>query len=100
MIVLGAGALFATIAARRVGGWSGCLLRTLLGYGFGSFIFAVGSATCSGCGASRLSPLVQTTLAASVAAGRLYCRGVDVSMLIQNIVPGQKLYQLAGGRPW
>ena len=53
MIARGVGVLCATIAVRRVGGWSGFLLRTLLGYGFGSFIFAAGTATCSGCEASR-----------------------------------------------
>ena len=100
MIARGAGVLLAIIAARRVGGWSGYLLRTLLGYGPGSFIFAGGCATISGCGASRLRPLVQTTIAASVAAGRLYSRWVDIPVLIKNVVAGQKLYQLAGGRPW
>ena len=98
MIARGAGVLCAIIAARRVDGWSGCLLRTLLGYGFGSFISAVGSATCSGCGASRLGPLVQTTIAASVAAGSLYGSQIDVPVLIQDIVPGQQLYELPGSR--
>ena len=98
MIVRGAGVLCAIIAARRVGGWSGYLLRTLLGYGLGSFIFAGGRATISGCGASRLRPLVQTTLAASVAAGRLYGGRIDVPVLIEDVVPSQKLYELAGGR--
>ena len=98
MIARGVGVLCATIAARHVGGWSGFLLRTLLGYGFGSFIFAAGTATCSGSGASRLGPLVQGALAANVAAGRLYGGLIDVPVLIQNIVAGQELYQLAGGR--
>ena len=98
MIARGAGVLCAIIAARRVGGWSGYLLRTLLGSGLGSFIFAGGCATISGCGASRLSPLVQTTIAASVAAGSIYRGRVDIPMLIQNVVTGQKLYQLTGSR--
>ena len=98
MIVRGVGGLFAIIAARRVGGWSGFLLRTLLGYGSGSFIFAAGSAICSGYGASRLSPLLQGALAAGVAAGRLYGGQIDIPILVQNVVPGQKLYELAGGR--
>ena len=130
MIARGVGVLCATIAARRVGGWSGFLLRTLLGYGFGSFIFAAGTATCSGYGASRggwrpgpelavdeasltrgllvelargysercLGPLVQGALAANVAAGRLYGGHIDVPVLIQDIVAGQKLDKLTGGR--
>ena len=116
MIARGVGVLCATIAARRVGGWSGLLLRTLLGYGFGSFIFAAGTATCSGYGASRavwaessmvgpllqglfrLGPVVQGALAANVAAGRLYGGLIDVPVLIQDIVAGQKLDKLAGGR--
>ena len=98
MIARGAGVLRAIIAVRRVGGWSGFLLRTLLGYGFGSFISAVGSATCSGYGASRLGPLLQAALAAGVAAGRLYGGQVDIPVLIQDVVPSQKLYELAGGR--
>ena len=97
MIARGVGVLLATIAARRVGGWSGFLLRTLLGYGFGSFIFAAGTAACSGYGASRLGPLVQGALATGVAAGRLYGALIDVPVLIQDIVPGQKLNKLAGG---
>ena len=123
MIVRGAGVLCAIIAARRVGGWSGFLLRTLLGFGFGSFISAAGSATCSGYGASRavpgiygdrrqdlllglcqwfpvngLGPLLQAALAAGVAAGRLYGGQIDIPVLIKNIVPSQKLHKLAGGR--
>ena len=98
MSALGAGALLATIVARYVGGWSGFLLRTLLGYGFGSFIFAAGTATCSGYGASRLGPLVQGALAASVAAGRLYGGLIDVPVLIEYVVAGQKLDKLTGGR--
>ena len=98
MSALGVGVLCATIAARRVGGWSGLLLRTLLGYGFGSFIFAAGTATCSGYGASRLGPLVQGALAANVAAGRLYGGLIDVPVLIQDIVSCEKLDKLAGGR--
>ena len=98
MIARGVGVLCATIAARRVGGWSGFLLRTLLGYGFGSFIFAAGTATCSGYGASRLGPLVQGALTASVGAGRLYCRKINIPVLIENIVSRQKLYELTGGR--
>ena len=98
MSVRGVGVLCAIIAARRVGGWSGCLLRTLLGYGLGSFIFAGGCATISGCGASRLGPLLQAALAAGVAAGRLYGGQVDIPVLIQDVVPSQKLYELAGGR--
>ena len=98
MSALGAGALLATIVARYVGGWSGFLLRTLLGYGFGSFIFAAGTATCSGYGASRLGPLLQAALAAGIAAGRLYGGQVDIPVLIQDVVPSQKLYELAGGR--
>ena len=62
------------------------------------FIFAAGSATCSGYGASRLGPLLQAALAAGVAAGRLYGGQIDIPVLIQDVVPGQKLYELAGGR--
>ena len=106
MSALGAGALLATIVARRVGGWSGFLLRTLLGYGFGSFIFAAGTATCSGCEASRavwaessvIGPLVQGALATGVAAGRLYGGLIDVPVLIEYVVAGQKLHELTGGR--
>ena len=130
MIARGAGVLCATIAARRVGGWSGLLLRTLLGYGFGSFIFAAGTATCSGCEASRggwrpgpefavdearlargllvelargyserwLGPLVQGALAANVAAGRLYGGLIQVPVLINDVVAGQKLDELTGRR--
>ena len=110
MIARGVGVLCATIAARRVGGWSGCILRTLLGYGFGSFIFAAGTATCSGYGASSfveparrygercLGPLVQGALASGVAAGRLYGGLIEIPVLINDVVAGQKLYQLAGGR--
>ena len=130
MIARGVGVLCATIAARRVGGWRGILLRTLLGYGFGSFIFAAGTATCSGYGASRggwrsgpelaideasltrgllvelargysercIGPLVQGALAANVAAGSLYGSLIEVPVLINDVVAGQKLYELAGGR--
>jgi len=117
MIALGAGVLCATIAARRVGGWSGLLLRTLLGYGFGSFIFAAGTATCSGCEASRggwtpgpelavdearlargLLVLVQGALTANVAAGSLYGSLIEVPVLINDVVAGQKLYELARSR--
>ena len=96
LIVRGAGVLCAIIAARRVGGWSGYLLRTLLGSGLGSFIFAGGCATISGCGASRL--LLQGALAAGVVAGRLYGGQIDIPVLIKDIVPSQKLNKLAGGR--
>ena len=98
MSARGVGVLCATIAARRVGGWSGLLLRTLLGYGFGSFIFAAGTATCSGYGASRLGPLVQGALAAGVAAGRLYGGLIEIPVLINDVVAGQKLHELTGGR--
>ena len=99
LIVRGAGVLCAIIAARRVGGWSGFLLRTLLGYGFGSFISAAGSAICSGCVAFRaLSPLVQTTLAASIAAGSLYGGLIEIPVLINDVVAGQKLDELTGRR--
>ena len=98
MIARGVGVLCATIAARRVGGWRGILLRTLLGYGFGSFIFAAGTATCSGCGASRLGPLVQGALAANVAAGSLYGSLIEVPVLINDVVAGQKLDELTGRR--
>ena len=98
MSALGAGALLATIVARRVGGWSGLLLRTLLGYGFGSFIFAAGTATCSGYGASRLGPLVQGALASGVAAGRLYGGLIEIPVLINDVVAGQKLDELTGRR--
>ena len=117
MIARGVGVLCATIAARRVGGWSGFLLRTLLGYGFGSFIFAAGTATCSGYGASRggwrpgpelavdearlargLLVLVQGALAAGVATGRLYGGLIEIPVLINDIVTGQKLYELTGRR--
>ena len=98
MIARGVGVLCATIAARHVGGWSGFLLRTLLGYGFGSFIFAAGTATCSGYGASRLGPLVQSALAAYVAACSLYGGLIQVPVLINDVVAGQKLYELARGR--
>ena len=98
MIARGVGVLCATIAARRVGGWSGLLLRTLLGYGFGSFIFAAGTATCSGYGASRLGPLVQGARAAGVAAGSLYGGLIEIPVLIKDIVPGQKLNELTGRR--
>ena len=94
----GVGVLCATIAARRVGGWSGLLLRTLLGYGFGSFIFAAGTATCSGYGASRLGPRVQAALAASEAAGSLYGGLIEIPVFIEDVVAGQKLHELAGGR--
>ena len=97
MIVRGVGVLCATIAVRRVGGWSGLLLRTLLGYGFGSFTFVAGTATCSGYGASRLGPLLQGALAAGVAAGRLYGGRIDVPVLIQNVVSREKLDKLTGG---
>ena len=119
MSVLAAGGLLATLCVSRVGGWRGFLLRTLLGYGFGSFIFAAGTATCSGYGASRagrrpgpelavdearlargLLVLVQGALAAGVAAGRLYGGLIDVPVLIQDIVAGQKLDKLAGGCTW
>ena len=113
MIARGVGVLCATIAARRVGGWRGILLRTLLGYGVGSFIFAAGTATCSGCEASRggwrpgpelavdearlargLLVLVQDALAnaplaAGVFARGLYRRFIDVAVLIQNVVAGE-----------
>ena len=98
MIARGVGVLCATIAARRVGGWSGLLLRTLLGYGFGSFIFAAGTATCSGYGASRLGPLVQGALAAGVAAGRFYGGLIEIPVLINDVVAGQKLHELTGRR--
>ena len=117
MIARGAGVLCATIAARRVGGWRGILLRTLLGYGFGSFIFAAGTATCSGYGASRggwrpgpelavdearlargLLVLVQGALAAGVAAGSLYGGLIEIPVLIHDVVAGQKLHELTGGR--
>ena len=122
MSALGVGALLATIVARRVGGWSGLLLRTLLGYGFGSFIFAAGTATCSGYGASRggwrpgpelavhtlgslargffvgLGPVVQSALASGVATGRLYGGLIQVPVLINDVVAGQKLHELTGGR--
>ena len=122
MSAIGAGVLCATIAARRVGGGSGLLLRTLLGYGFGSFISAGGRATISGCGASRrgwrpgpefavdelrplarsrlvgVGPRVQGALAAGGAAGRLYGGLIDVPVLIQDIVAGQKLDKLTGSR--
>ena len=110
------------LVARRVGGWSGCLLRTLLGYGFGSFIFAAGTATCSGYGASRggwrpgpelavhtlrslargffvgLGPVVQSALASGVAAGSLYGSLIQVPVLINDVVAGQKLDELTGRR--
>ena len=117
MIARGVGVLCATIAARRVGGWRGILLRTLLGYGFGSFIFAAGTATCSGYGASRggwspgpelavdearlargLLVLVKGALTANVAAGSLYGGLIEVPVLINDVVAGQKLYELTGGR--
>ena len=98
MSVRGVGVLCAIIAARRVGGWSGYLLRTLLGYGLGSFILAGGCATISGCGASRLGPLVQSALAAYVAACSLYGGLIQVPVLINDVVAGQKLYELARGR--
>ena len=101
MSARGVGVLCATIAARRVGGWSGFLLRTLLGYGFGSFIFAAGTATCSGCEASRavwLGPLVQGALAAGVAAGSLYGGLIEIPVLINDIVAGQKLDEGSGRR--
>ena len=130
MSARGVGVLCVTIAARRVGGWSGFLLRTLLGYGFGSFIFAAGTATCSGCEASRavwaessviaplvvgwwpgpelavdearlargLLVLVQGALAAGVATGRLYGGLIEIPVLINDVVAGQKLHELTGGR--
>ena len=110
MSARGVGVLCATIAARRVGGWRGFLLRTLLGFGFGSFISAAGTATCSGCGASSLvelapgyserwlGPLVQGALASGVAAGRLYGGLIQVPVLINNVVAGQKLDELTGRR--
>ena len=98
MSALVVGGLLATIVARRVGGWRGVLLRTLLGYGFGSFIFAAGTATCSGYGASRLGPLVQGARAAGVAAGSLYGGLIEIPVLINDVVSRQKLHELTGGR--
>ena len=43
-------------------------------------------------------PDIQAALAAGIAAGRLYGGQVDIPVLIQDVVPSQKLYELAGGR--
>ena len=49
-------------------------------------------------GLFRLGPLVQGALAANVAAGSLYGGLIDVPVLIEDVVAGQKLDKRAGGR--
>ena len=87
MSALAVGGLVTTLCVRRVGGWRGLLLRTLLAYGFGSFAFVGGVATISGYGASRagrwVGPLIQGVLATSVGTGRLYSSGIDIPVLIE-----------------
>ena len=114
MSALAVGGLVTTLCVRRVGGWRGLLLRTLLAYGFGSFAFASGVATISGFGASRalgwadwlaihielarrVGPLIQGALAANallptrVAARALHGTLIQTPVLIQDVVSGQKL---------
>ena len=116
MSALAVGGLATTLCVRRVGGWRGLLLRTLLAYGFGSFAFASGVATISGFGASRAlgwadwlaihvelarrgGPLVQGALRASgkallptrVAARALHGILIQTPVRIQDVVSGQKL---------
>ena len=49
-------------------------------------------------GLFRLGPLVQGALAANVAACSLYGGLIQVPVLINDVVAGQKLYELARGR--
>ena len=112
MSALAIGGLATTLCVRRIGGWRGLLLRTLLAHGFGRFAFANGVATISGSGASRRTDrlavhvelarrvgiLVQGALAANslltthVAASSLYGILIQTPILIQNVISGQKLY--------
>ena len=113
MSALAVGGLVTTLCVRRVGGWRGLLLRTLLAYGFGSFAFASGVATISGFGASRTlgwadwlaihveltrrgGPLVQGALANALLSTRVAARAlhgtlIQTPVLIQDVVSGQKL---------
>ena len=110
MSALAVGGLVTTLCVRRVGGWRGLLLRTLLAYGFGSFAFASGVATISGYGASRGTdwlaihvelarrggPLVQSALANALLTTRVAARAlhgtlIQTPVLIQDVVSGQKL---------